>query len=58
MFKMIATLGVVYAIVFGIIEVVRSMSKNERMSLAKSATYAAVISAITAIVVAGFVYLF
>lgn len=58
MFKMIATIGVMYAVVFGIIEIFRSMTKNERMSLAKSAGYAAVISAITAIVLAGFVYLF
>lgn len=58
MFKMFATIGVLYAIIFSIIEIVRSMTKNEQMSLVKSAGYAAVISAITAIVLAGFVYLF
>lgn len=58
MFRMIATIGVVYALVFGAIELFRSMAKNERLTLAKSAGYAAIISVITAVIVFAIVYLF
>ena len=58
MIKMIATFGVVYAIVFGLIELFRTMKKSEKITLAKSALYSSIIAAITAILLTVFVYLF
>lgn len=55
---MIATFGVVYAIMFGLIELFRAMTPGEGVTLAKSAVYSLVIAAVSAVLLSVFVYLF
>ena len=55
---MVATFGIVYAVVFFLIEFFRALTPGEGVTLAKSALYSLAVAAVSAILLTMFVYLF